>query len=205
MANTQKKKSPGKAGKKSTTSQAQLKKRILQFVTEASSKVVKNAKGGAQVKHGLGCVLATAKNNLPRATPVDFFSDGLTLWIVGDPGKKVVNIKSNPNVSVGIYHPLRPGELNRSTQIVGKATLVNLKENRRTFLARLKKIGLYTVIEKNARHQAEAEGLSKAEMEQVRLKMLGWFNLIKIEPEEITFLYMHPTKGYDKNIWRKRR
>jgi nitroimidazol reductase NimA-like FMN-containing flavoprotein (pyridoxamine 5'-phosphate oxidase superfamily) len=48
------------------------------------------------------CVLATCKDNIPRATPIEYYADGTTLYVVADPGTKVVNLKANPRISVGI-------------------------------------------------------------------------------------------------------
>jgi nitroimidazol reductase NimA-like FMN-containing flavoprotein (pyridoxamine 5'-phosphate oxidase superfamily) len=48
------------------------------------------------------CVLATCKDNVPRATPIEYYADGTTIYVVADPGNKVVNLKANPRISVGI-------------------------------------------------------------------------------------------------------
>ena len=34
-------------------------------------------------------------------------------------------------------------------------------------------------------------------------KMLMRFNLIRIDPEEIIYLSIHPTRGAEKNIWKR--
>ena len=54
------------------------------------------------------CTLCTSKDDFPRGTPVAYFSDGLRLYIMTDPGTKVENLKVNPNVSVSIYNTLYP-------------------------------------------------------------------------------------------------
>ncbi|MCF8382326.1 MAG: pyridoxamine 5'-phosphate oxidase family protein [Chlorobium sp.] len=51
------------------------------------------------------CVLSTCRNNIPRSTPILFRSKGLTLFMAGEPGQKLGNIKQNPNVSVGVFDP----------------------------------------------------------------------------------------------------
>ena len=51
------------------------------------------------------CCLATCKDNVPRATPIEYYSDGLTVYVLGDPGTKIVNLKANPRISVGVYTP----------------------------------------------------------------------------------------------------
>ncbi len=181
---------------------ARLRKRIIEFLNDAASQVVLK-RGTAELKHGLGCVLATAGGRRPRATPVDFFSDGLTIYIAGDPGRKIANIRSNPRVAVGIYHPLVTGELNRSLQVQGSARLINYREHRRTFLNRIRKIGLLDILEQSIKRHTRQKNLSAPDAGAHREKMLGWFNLIQIEPDEITFLYMHPTEGYEKGTWKR--
>ena len=148
-------------------------------------------------------MLATVKNNVPRSTPVDFFNDGLTIWIAGEPGLKISNIRSNNRVSVGVYHPMDHSKLNRSLQIQGKATLINLKNHRRKFLTRVKKLGLYASVEKIVGDSIKGCDITKEGKHELVEKMLMRFNLIRIDPEEIVYLYIHPTKGAEKNIWKK--
>jgi hypothetical protein len=50
-------------------------------------------------------VLATCKDNVPRATPIEFRSKGLKLFMAAEPGTKIRNIQTNANVSVGIFDP----------------------------------------------------------------------------------------------------
>ena len=38
------------------------------------------------------CVLATCSSNVPRATPIEYHSDGLSIYFVGEPGTKLKNI-----------------------------------------------------------------------------------------------------------------
>ena len=55
------------------------------------------------------CSLATAsKDGQPRATPLECFADGMTLYIFGDPGTKIENIKVNPKVAVSMCNQLKP-------------------------------------------------------------------------------------------------
>ena len=55
------------------------------------------------------CVMATAKNSVPRATPIEYFPVGTTLYMVGDPGTKIEHMKANPQVSVCIHDPMTTG------------------------------------------------------------------------------------------------
>jgi nitroimidazol reductase NimA-like FMN-containing flavoprotein (pyridoxamine 5'-phosphate oxidase superfamily) len=148
-------------------------------------------------------VLATVKDNVPRTTPVDFFSDGLTIWIAGEPGFKIRNIRSNPRVAVGVYHPMDHSKLNRSLQVQGKAKLINLRYHRKEFMMRVKKFGILSTLEKIAGERVQAGDLSSAGRKEWVGKTLNRFNLIRIDPDEITFLYIHPTRGMEKGVWEK--
>ena len=71
------------------------------FLDDASSKPGATDKPGCPLNHGLACVLCTVHDGMPRATPIDFFVDGMTLWLAGEPGLKIRNIRSNAQVAVG--------------------------------------------------------------------------------------------------------
>lgn len=75
-------------------------------------------------------VLCTCNENVPRATPLDFYTDNETFNIhVGlTPGRKIENIKKNPTISIGIYTPLSEGKV-QGMQItaIGKDHLIFLE------------------------------------------------------------------------------
>jgi len=54
------------------------------------------------------CVLATSSNDVPRATPVEYYSNGTTLYVLADIGVKTENLKVNPRISVGIFSMVHP-------------------------------------------------------------------------------------------------
>lgn len=58
-------------------------------------------------------VLCTCNENVPRATPLDFYTDDETfnIYMGPTPGRKIENIKKNPVVSIGIYTPLSEGKI----------------------------------------------------------------------------------------------
>src|SRR3990172_6931436 len=85
------------------------------------------------------CALGTCKDNIPRVTPVSFESEGMNLWIVGDPGGKIENIKANPMVSAGVYSRIEDDKDNISLQIFRKAELVTYDTNKDEFMDRAKK------------------------------------------------------------------
>lgn len=93
--------------------QDELKQRILDFYKEQTM-----------------CTICTSKNDVPRGTPLEFFNKDMNLYIIGDPGVKIRNIRANPRVSVSIMnnlYPDWPAEVWRTikaAQITGEATLI---------------------------------------------------------------------------------
>lgn len=81
-------------------------------------------------------VLCTCSNNIPRATPMDFYieEDNFNIYIAPTPGRKVKNIEENPNISIGIYTPLSEGKV-QGMQITasGKDRLIFLREGDKEF------------------------------------------------------------------------
>ena len=83
-------------------------------------------------------VLCTCANNIPRATPMDFYidkkSDDFIIYVGPAPGRKVKNIEENPKVSIGIYAPLDTGKI-QGMQITasGKDRLIFLREGNNGF------------------------------------------------------------------------
>jgi len=78
-------------------------------------------------------VLCTCSDNIPRATPMDFYmdkkSDDFNIYVGPAPGRKVKNIEENPIVSIGIYTPMDTGKI-QGLQITasGKERLIFLRE-----------------------------------------------------------------------------
>jgi len=57
----------------------------------------------AFLRQGNVCVLATCLNDVPRATPIEYYSNGLTLYVAASRGTKIPNLEGNPRISVAIY------------------------------------------------------------------------------------------------------
>jgi len=188
---------------KNTMEPAQLEQEILAFIDEASSRPGTVDGPGCPLKHGLACVLCTVHNGEPRATPIDFFADGMTIWCAGEPGLKIRNVRSNQKVAVGIYHPMDHSVLNRSLQIHANATLIPYACHEQEFIERLKIMGVYAAAEKVLGEMFAAQGKTSDNFETELVNALRRFNLIKIEPYEITYLRIHPQEGTVKNIWKK--
>jgi nitroimidazol reductase NimA-like FMN-containing flavoprotein (pyridoxamine 5'-phosphate oxidase superfamily) len=188
---------------KNTKSRDELEKEILAFLDEASSKPGTTDKPGCPLKHGMACVLATVHDGLPRTTPIDFFTEGLTIWLAGEPGLKIRNIRSNPGVAVGIYHPMDHSKLNRSLQISGTATLISFSSDEQGFMKQLKNMGIYAAARKVMSEMFAANNQSLDTLDEEVIKAMKRFNLIRVEPDEITYLRIHPTEGTEKNVWKK--
>jgi len=81
-------------------------------------------------------VLCTCANNIPRATPMDFYTekDSFNIYVGPAPGRKVKNMEENPNISIGIYTPLSEGKI-QGMQITasGRENLIFLKEGDEEF------------------------------------------------------------------------
>ena len=70
------------------------------------------------------CVLATTKDNIPRATSLEYEAEGTTLYIMVDRGRKIENMRANSQISVAIHDPLH-GWLNvKGIQITAQAKLL---------------------------------------------------------------------------------
>ncbi len=83
-------------------------------------------------------VLCTSQNDVPRATPMDFYmeknSESFNIYVGLAPGRKIDNIKKNPIVSIGIYTPMDTGKI-QGMQITatGKERLIFLETGEHEF------------------------------------------------------------------------
>ena len=126
-----------------TTFFEELEEEIITFLNEMSNKPGgTRTKPGCNINHGEGCALGTCVDNEPRVTPIDFFNEGMTVWIAGQPGGKIANIRRNPKVSVGIYVPVDHSIEQKSLQIWGTAELINIKNNPEEFKKRMESFGV---------------------------------------------------------------
>ncbi|MCD1294936.1 hypothetical protein CUJ83_07990 [Methanocella sp. CWC-04] len=69
------------------------------------------------------CVLSTCSDNMPRASAVEFFPHGTTVYILTEGGKKIENIVKNPSVSVAIHTQFTGWETIKGIQITGTAEI----------------------------------------------------------------------------------
>lgn len=70
------------------------------------------------------CVLATAKDNIPRATSLEYEAEGTTLYIMVGPGRKIENMRANPQISADIHDPLHGWMSVKAIQITAQAKLL---------------------------------------------------------------------------------
>jgi len=76
------------------------------------------------------CTLATSLGDIPRATLLEYFSEGTTLYINGDPGIKIRNIQANEKVCITVYNMVHPDWLSddwksiKAARITGEATVL---------------------------------------------------------------------------------
>lgn len=69
------------------------------------------------------CVIATCSESMPRASTVEFFPLGLSVYILTEGGRKIENIKKNPQVSVAISDEFTDWKSLRGLQITGGAEI----------------------------------------------------------------------------------
>ena len=87
------------------------------------------------------CVLATALDDVPRATPIEYYSKDLIVYIAASPQTKIHNLEGNPRCSVGIYNTPFTDWTNwfevRGIQITGRAELIRSEEQPAAYAAAL--------------------------------------------------------------------
>ena len=70
------------------------------------------------------CVVATAKDNIPRATTLEYEAEGTTLYIMADQGRKLENMRANPQISAAIHDPLHGWLTVKGIQITAPTKLL---------------------------------------------------------------------------------
>jgi nitroimidazol reductase NimA-like FMN-containing flavoprotein (pyridoxamine 5'-phosphate oxidase superfamily) len=77
------------------------------------------------------CTIATVSSDgQPRATPLECFKEGMTLYIFADPGIKIENLKVNQKISVAMCNQLTPSfrgdnwKNHKAIKIKGVATIL---------------------------------------------------------------------------------
>jgi len=132
------------------------------------------------------CVLATCKDNIPRATPMEYYSKGVTLYMMPEDGQKMENIRENPYISIGVFAPYTGWLSVKGVQITGEATLITKEDDPKEFDKGLKVYQWQKSAEEIGLHQLPAS-----------------FRLLKIEAHAIELLDISlKTKGYaPRQLW----
>lgn len=133
--------------------------------------------------------LATCRNNEPRCTTLEYFNNGLIVYIFSEGGGKILNIKENPLVSYTINDPYYPEEDFFSAvglQVWGKATIFKRFEDP----AQAEEIRRYFRGDEALRKQGLVEMAQKVN-----------YNIITIEPLRIRYLDLR--KGFRNVVWQK--
>jgi len=188
-----------------TTSRAMIRKKIISFL-KATSALPDKKKGKYRcgMIHRNALVLATSYRDVPRATALEFFHEGLTLYILAGPGGKIANIKRNPRVSAFIYEqPLDHAVVQRSLQLFGRAELVNIRNNLRLFKAKVKKWNLYRVIETLMSSRIKEEGVTGKAAKKMVEEGLYAHNIIKIIPDHIIYKEYPPNFTVRRYEWKE--
>jgi hypothetical protein len=186
----------------------EIEKEILIFLNKSSSKKADPSDPYWGTKPGIACALGTSKDNIPRVTPIDFYNDGLTLWMTGDPGEKLATIRSNPNVSVGIFSPIDRSKENRSIMLKGKASLVTKREQEAIYMEVITKLGILDMFKKAIRSGVIGKrpdlGIPLGEDFETQLdKLMNIITMIKVEPETIALLIIQPDGTGGRLVWEK--
>ena len=70
-------------------------------------------------------------------------------------------------------------------------------------MARAKQFGIFQAIEKMMRERPREINMSPDQLEDDVMEIIRRFNFIRIEPDEVIFLHIHPTEGTTKDVWKK--
>lgn len=181
----------------------EVEKEISEFLDSTCGMVDPNpGPHGCGIIHRTALVLATSHEDEPRATPLEFFHEGLTIYIFGEPGGKIANIKRNPKVCAAIYEqPLDHSKTQRSLQIWGKAELINVRNDKKTFMEKAKKWNMLTIAK--TLMSPLIKDLSPEEQEEKVQEMMKALNLIRIEPTRIVLRKFTPDFTMPKHEWKK--
>ena len=189
-----------KSKKKTKT---EIKNDIIDFLNRtAGSADKKTGKHRCGMVHRNALVLATSYKDSPRATPLEFFNEGLTLYIFGEPGGKIANIKRNKKVCAAVYEqPLKHSKVQKSMQMFGKVELINVRNNPRLFKSKALKWNLYGVIDSFLKPYFKDNKVSEKEKKMMEDKLLKSINMIKITPDKVVLREYHPDFLMPKHEW----
>jgi len=186
-------------------SKGAVRRKIIDFLNASACQIdSRPGKQSCGLIHNNALVLATSAKDTPRATVLEFFNEGLTIYIFGEPGGKIANLKRNPKASAVVYEqPLDHGKFQRSLQIFGTTELINVRNNAKLFNAKMKKWNLLSVGKKLLSPMLKAQKLSGKAADETVIKFLSALNIIKIIPQHIILKEYHPDFSMHKYEWKK--
>ncbi|MGE5465279.1 MAG: pyridoxamine 5'-phosphate oxidase family protein [Betaproteobacteria bacterium] len=121
------------------------------------------------------CVMATCSGNVPRASAVEFFPEGTTIYVLTEGDRKVENVEKNPRVSVAIHTQFTGWDTIKGVQITGRAEIGG--RGSATF--------------------AEGERAYERRKKQA-IRLPDFMHVIRITPQQIEYLDTTlRAKGYD--------
>jgi len=147
------------------------------------------------------CVLSTSKDDIPRATPVTYYSEGTTLYILGDRGTtKLNNLSANPRISIGIADPRTSWLSVKGVQITGQVTLITA--NNPGYEEALRIYNFNERMKENIHEMRKALGKDTGKEIPVGKPPKGLV-VIKIESKRIELCeYALLPRGYDfRQVW----
>jgi len=190
--------------KQQTKNKAQIKKDIIEFLNRTSGQADNNpGRYSCGLVHKNALVLATSFKDVPRATPLEFFNEGLTVYIFGEPGGKIANIKRNARVCAAVYEqPLKHSKIQKSMQIFGTAELISIRNNPRLLNAKARKWNLYGALESLLKPEVKGKKMSEKEKKVLADRFLSSINMIKITPDHIILREYLPDFTMPKYEWK---
>jgi hypothetical protein len=133
--------------------------------------------------------LATGRDNAVRCTTLEYFNNGLTVYIYSEGGGKIINLKANPRVCYTINDPYDPEEDYFGAiglQVWGLASIFKRHDDP----AQAAHINGYF---------RNVEALKKQGLEQAAGTVN--YNIITIEPVKIRYLDLR--RGFRNVVWQK--
>jgi len=133
--------------------------------------------------------LATCRNDEPRCTTLEYFNNGMTVYVLSEGGSKILSIQKNSHVSFTINDPYSPAKDYLSAsglQVWGSASVFKKHDDPAT---------AHEVMKYFRNNEAvAAQGLEQA-VNSVN------FNIITIQPHKIRYLDLR--RGFRNVVWEK--
>ncbi|MHB8094852.1 MAG: pyridoxamine 5'-phosphate oxidase family protein [Candidatus Aminicenantales bacterium] len=104
---------------KGSAAQSDIRRIVTSRVTRRLPRKALEARISDFLKSQNVCVLATSSGDIPRATPLEYRSQGLVLYMMIEDGQKIENLTRNPRVSVGIHSSYKGWLSVKGVQITG--------------------------------------------------------------------------------------